>query len=818
MQEEMKKVKVKRSYIIVFVLIALLGLVLYVGTYSYTNISRVVDDIEAATVSDGRLVQTKNLLREISSAENSVKTYGLTKNSDYLDQYYNAINASDKIMDALIQSSGNSAYNTSLDLDLMDSLITKKFIILNSYLDLQNDYRVGIALDKVIANIETKAGSPEAKQSDGESKSSKERSFIQRLFNNKDKPVNKVEIGQIDAEIRSIKNQENRINRSIVAKEVELIMADKEVNAQIDSILYDFEIAENQYIALRSDKAAKEIRVINQQITLLFINTGLLVLFVIILITRYVRANNRFGVALERAKTRAEQLAETKERFLNNMSHEIRTPMNAISGFIKQLSSSKLDKKQREHVDIINKSSDYLLHIVDEVLVYNKLQNNQSKIDLRGFELDGLINDLKQVMTPSARKKGVALVTDVYTNTPNVLVGDPYKLNQILINVLGNAIKFTTKGSVNVQVSHKAKTDKQIDLIFKIVDTGIGMTDEQMTRIFEEFEQAEVTTTRQFGGTGLGLSITKKLVHLLNGTITVDSKKGIGTTFTITLPFDIGDQSDIFVIRGEESENTVLQDLSILVVDDEVYNRKLLMAILGKHDINLTEAENGIEAYEEVKRNRYDVVLMDTRMPVMDGIEATSKIRALPDKIDSQVPIIAISAAVSESDQQKYKAVGMNGFLPKPFKEADLIRQIGSVTGRQIAQMKEPSIETPIEDDALDFTHLNDLSNGDTTFYIDMLKTFVETIENGTSGIKKAVEDEDIDMVAEYAHRIASPCKHLNAMNLYHQLKAIENGIRNDELSMPEVTDLVSNVYKTASDITEKVKQKIIIEETNATK
>ena len=139
--------------------------------------------------------------------------------------------------------------------------------------------------------------------------------------------------------MKSIKNQENRINRSIVAKEVELIMADKEVNAQIDSILYDFEIAENQYIALRSDKAAKEIRVINQQITLLFINTGLLVLFVIILITRYVRANNRFGVALERAKTRAEQLAETKERFLNNMSHEIRTPMNAISGFIKQLSS-----------------------------------------------------------------------------------------------------------------------------------------------------------------------------------------------------------------------------------------------------------------------------------------------------------------------------------------------------------------------------------------------------------------------------------------------------------------------------------------------
>lgn len=801
--------KLKKSYIIVLVLVLLLGFVLFVGTYSYTNISRVVSDIEAATISDGKLVQTKNLLREISQAENSVKTYSLTKNSTYLDQYYTSIHVADDMMNGLMDSDSGMTEVSQLDLNLLDSLITKKFEILNSYLDLQNDYRVGIALDKVIQSIEKPSESTPEKDKEPTKHPNSPRSFIKKLFPVKEKQKEKVEINRIDEEIKAIKSQEDRINQSMVGKEIDLIMKDKEVTQQIDSIIYDFELAENQRVSLRSEKAAKEIRIINQQITLLFVNAGVLVLFVLLLIVRYVRANNRFGIALEKAKTQAEQLAETKERFLNNMSHEIRTPMNAIAGFIKQLAKSPLNNQQKEQVEIISKSSDYLLHIVDEVLVFNKLQNKQAKVEIKGFELHELVKDLHKVLEPSARKKGIQFKTNIHSKVPKIIKTDPYKLNQVLINVIGNAIKFTTKGRVSLSVSQRPISANKVEINFLVEDTGIGMTKEQMERIFDEFEQAEVTTTRQFGGTGLGLSITKKIVQLLDGSITVDSQKGVGSSFDIIIPVEMGDEADVFVLRESEDASKTLKDLSILVVDDEVYNRKLLLAILSKHSVNVTEAENGIEAFEEVKRNKYDVVLMDTRMPVLDGIEATKKIRACMDKIVATVPIIAISAAVSESDQATYKQVGMNGFLPKPFKESDLIRQIGTVTG-QLKPLPTGKVTPSLEANAdLDFRHLSDLSNGDAHFFLDMLETFVQTITKGLASIQKSIDQSDIDMVAEHAHRIASPCKHLNANALYACLKKIENGIRNDEITMKEVTELYAEVKELAQQVLTKVNAEI---------
>ncbi|MFT7592489.1 MAG: signal transduction histidine kinase/CheY-like chemotaxis protein [bacterium] len=801
----MKEIKVKSSYLIVFVLIALLGFLLFIGTYSYTNISRVITDIETATISDEKLIKTKNLLSEISLAENSVKTYGLTKDTEYLDQYYESIGFADGIMNELIEENRQTVNSSVLDLELMDSLISRKFDILNSYLELQNDYRVGIALDKVIARIETK--STESNQ-----EPTKERSFVKRLFNPNNKPQEKVKIDQIDTEIQAIKNQENRINKSIVAQELELIVKDKSITAEIDSILFEFEKAEAQRVAIRSDKAAKEIKKINQQITLLFLNAGLIVLFVILLIIRYVRTNNRFGVALKKSKERAEQLAETKERFLNNMSHEIRTPMNAIAGFIKQLSKSPLNVEQKEQVEIINKSADYLLHIVDEVLVFNKLQHNQSKIDKRAFDIRGLVQDLNYVLAPSAQKKGITLFTEVHKEVPKLLLGDPYKITQILLNVVGNALKFTTKGTVTVSVSQSFVYGKK-NIVFKVLDTGIGMTPEQQSRIFQEFEQAEVSTTRQFGGTGLGLSITKKLVQLLKGTITVESEKGIGTTFNVTLPLEIGSESDVYVIRNDSEGQADITGLNILIVDDEVYNRKLLKAVLGKYEVNITEVENGIEAFEEVKRNKYDVVLMDTRMPVLDGVEATKKIRGYHEKPVAIIPIIAITAAISESDQARYKSVGMNGFLPKPFKESQLIHEIGRVTGAEISG-PELSKGSTIKNDSnkLDFKHLKDLSNGDVDFFVDMLQTFCESLDKGMQSIKKSINEGNLDMVAEHAHRIAAPCKHLNAMGLYTPLKKIEKGLRSKELSLKDLKTVLTSIEKEAAQVLLVVRKKISTE------
>lgn len=809
-EKPMQRIKNQFSYIIVLVLVVLLALVVIIGSYNYVRISNTVRQVDETSRFDGRLIEAKNLLSTIQLAENNVKTYGLTKKQEYLEAYYASIDHADSLIEALHQLDGYSDHQLPLDLNLMDSLIAEKFEILNAYLEIQNDYRVDKALDKVLVQIEKKE---EPKPIEEESKPKfKPKSLIQRLFqkNKNDSTAESVELESIDQKVERVKRQEKKINQTKISQEFALILEDRTISDQIDAIVNEFESAEKSRIAGLSEEAAHEIRAINQQMTLFFVNAGLLVLLVIWLIFRYVRANNRFGSAQHKAKLQAEQLAETKERFLNNMSHEIRTPMNAISGFAKQLSKSQLNSEQEKQVNIIQKSSDYLLHIIDDVLAYNKLENNQEKLDNRGFNLKVLTSDLYQVLEPSAHSKGVVLKTDVHPDVPEVLIGDPYKLSQILINVIGNSIKFTSDGSVKLTVKREEGNDEHCRLQLKISDTGIGMTDEQLSRVFKEFEQAEVSTTRKFGGTGLGLSITQKLVQLLGGEMVVESTKGMGTTFTIYIPFGIGDERDVYVIREDEEQDIVLKDLNILVVDDEEYNRKLLAAILRNHKVQSTEVNNGREAVQEVKRNAYDVILMDSRMPVMDGIEATRILRGSKQKAIAEIPIIALSAAVSESDQELYKSVGMNGFLPKPFKESKLIEEIYRVTGHQLEQPGETTNEEGLLlNEELDFAHLKELSNGDKAFFEGMLETFVETLKSGLSNINSAAEEGDFESVEDHAHRIAAPCKHLAAKELYSKLKTLEKGIRLDEMESSEVISLLEEINIEAERVMDLVTERL---------
>jgi CheY-like chemotaxis protein len=346
---------------------------------------------------------------------------------------------------------------------------------------------------------------------------------------------------------------------------------------------------------------------------------------------------------------------------------------------------------------------------------------------------------------------------------------------------------------------------------FEIQDTGIGMTEEQLSIIFNEFEQAEISTSRKFGGTGLGLSITKKLVEILKGTINVESSVDKGTTFQIKLQFLKGNEEDVYVIREQDSEKVGLSDLSILVVDDEPYNRKLLCSILNRYSAAITEVENGQEAVVEATRNRYDVVLMDTRMPLMDGIEAAKIIRGSAIEYTSNVPIISISAATSEEDQTRYKKVGMNGFISKPFKESNLIREIIRVTNTtsiDSTALKYPS-DSKVKEGIMDFEELAALCAGDHLFFIDMLETFVRSMNEGLIGLKKGIVRKDMEMIADYAHKMSSPCKHISATKLYGLLKELERSVLSEKVEISLITKSVALVELEVISISEVAKEKL---------
>jgi CheY-like chemotaxis protein/HPt (histidine-containing phosphotransfer) domain-containing protein len=387
-----------------------------------------------------------------------------------------------------------------------------------------------------------------------------------------------------------------------------------------------------------------------------------------------------------------------------------------------------------------------------------------------------------------ASDKDLMISSNIQDSIPEVLIGDPHRLRQILLNLLSNSIKFTEYGAITIKASPVMLNNESVHLRLEISDTGIGMNATQLAKVFQEFEQAEVSTTRNYGGSGLGLSITKMLVDLHDGDIDIKSESGVGTTLIVELPFDIGSESDVISIQKTVVNSDKIKNLKILIVDDETYNRKLLTTILSKHDAIFTEVENGKEAVEEVKRNEYDIVLMDARMPVLNGIEAAIEIRKSEGKT-SRVPILALSAAVTEEDKKKYSDAGMNGFVAKPFSEDEIIGEISKVVSKKQTIKEVQQINKPVAEEKkstpssieLDFTELRKISNQDVKFYKDMLQTFISGTEEGMKKIDENLKVENWDSVAEFAHRISAPCRHLSALNLHSQLKEIEKRCRNKE-------------------------------------
>ncbi len=783
--------KVKFPYIIIIVLFSLLATVGIIGGFTYRTFTQVMNDAQLNGPTDIRIVLSKKFLTKLSRAENSVKSYSLTKDSIYLNKFYVTVEDSYRILEKF--KSKFDTNDTKVDFTVLDSLTDKKIDILSDLLILQDNYRVDIALDKVVNNIE---GIIVDAKADSEEDTKKKKGFFRRLFRRKKDQREKIKkekvaFSKIDDEVKTVKVEEGAINKNQVNQELELIRQDKEVTDKIQAIINDFEIQENLVVTELAKQSAVKIKRTNRQIAIFCILAGILVLFISYLIIRYIITNNRYRKALRKAKREAEDLAFTKERFLNNMSHEIRTPMNAISGFIDELADSPLNDGQRSQVNMIQKSCNHLLHIIDEVLTFTKLQHNKAKLDFSGFKVHELIEDIKNILNPLAEEKSIDLNITFSKDLPQILIGDSHRLSQILMNVTGNAIKFTNEGEVNIHVVSKKMDDNKLEVSFIIEDTGIGMSKNQIKKVFDEFEQAEVSTTRNYGGTGLGLSITKMLVELYNGSIDVKSKKGEGTTVNITIPFEVGENKDVVKVKNSNGYKLKKKSLKILIVDDEPYNRILLKTILEKNHIKTKEAENGRDAIDKLKKDNFDLILMDSRMPIMNGIDATKIIRRSQNAKIREIPIIALSAAVQEQDQLEYKAAGMNGFLSKPYKAEQLISKINELFDNDKDNAAPIATDHKNGEKKIDFSHLEELSDGDKEFYYDMLQTFVVGLKECVESLSEQKKVMEYNTIANDAHKMASPAGHLSANKLYTLLKSIEDearGNKNDDLIIRLIT------------------------------
>ncbi len=384
----------------------------------------------------------------------------------------------------------------------------------------------------------------------------------------------------------------------------------------------------------------------------------------------------RYQAELIKAKDDAEQGKRAKENFLANMSHEIRTPINGIIGLVHLLEKSEINESQKEIINLLSISSDSLLGVINDILDISKIEAGKFRIRFAETDIRLLISQVINLLNIRAKEKHIDLVLDVDEKLPNIIIADSLRLNQILMNLLSNAIKFTSVGSVTLKVEVLNAKSNNVQINFAIKDTGIGISQENLNRIFESFEQAEDQTISTFGGTGLGLSIVKKLAELKGGVLSVDSEEGKGSTFSFTRWYEFVEGKPAEKVVTEPEFLTSLKGMRILVAEDNPINKFLIVKILDSWEAETQVVENGQEALDILKDHDYDIILMDTYMPVMNGLEAIRRIRMghVPGK--DNIPIITFSAGVLDKDKETAINAGANDVVSKPFKVSVLHQKL----------------------------------------------------------------------------------------------------------------------------------------------
>jgi len=481
---------------------------------------------------------------------------------------------------------------------------------------------------------------------------------------------------------------------------------------------------------------------------------------------------------ISQRKKDAEELMraqKAKELFLANISHEIRTPINGIAGMADLLSQNPSAEDQALYLKAIKTASENLKVIINDILDLASIESGKLRFEKINFNLDKTIRSLVDTFRLQTQEKGIKLEYYKDPKIPNIYIGDPVRLNQILINLISNALKFTHQGSITVSVSIDQIKNKDYYLKFEIRDTGIGIPKTKLKTIFESFSQADASVTRKYGGTGLGLTIVRQLVRMQHGSITVSSEENNGSVFTVIIPYKTGisDEQTTGSKPGLNKE-LHLHNASVLLVEDNDINRLYAGSILKMWGCPFDTAENGEVAIEKLKSSHFDLILMDIQMPVMDGFEATKAIRQWS-SAKGKIPIIALTANATQRDIDKCLSIGMNDCLTKPFTQEDLIKVMDKHMGSKFHIVQSVNNKTVNnKNNKVDFSYLENVSGNNKSFIKEIAEAFIKSIPNSIHELDMHSENENWTELARVAHKIKPSITLLGVHNLKEKIVKLE--------------------------------------------
>ncbi len=493
------------------------------------------------------------------------------------------------------------------------------------------------------------------------------------------------------------------------------------------------------------------------------------------------------------ARQLAEDSTKAKEHFLSVMTHEIRTPLNAVIGLAHLLLEENPLPEQVEKLQAIKFSADNLMVIISDILDFSKIESGKIHFEHIEFDLADIFKGIGQSFSYRAKSSNLRLLFEIDPKLPKIIAGDPVRLNQILLNLAGNAFKFTEKGFIEVKALESRRDKDSVTVEFRVTDTGIGIPADKLETIFDSFTQASSETTRIYGGTGLGLTITRRIIELQGGKVGVRSKVGLGSVFTFSLTFGLPVQSAKVSYKLPETVEPAVQDLHdtrILLVEDNKMNQLVICKFLQKWGVQIDIAENGLEAINKLKESQYEVVLMDLQMPQMDGYKAAQYIRTRMDAPTRAVPIVALTASALLDVKRKVMEAGMNDFITKPFDPRELHLKILKYTN------KPKAAESPAAVPAAQYVNLNyleEISANNREFIRDMIRLFIRQTPEFTDNLKTACQTAQWADIRYLAHKMKSTIATVGIAELEPVMNQLET-FASQESNLAEVTQLANYI------------------------
>jgi PAS domain S-box-containing protein len=531
------------------------------------------------------------------------------------------------------------------------------------------------------------------------------------------------------------------------------------------------------------------------------------------MIARDITERKKVEDELINAKKIAEASVKEKEHFLSVMSHEIRTPLNSVIGLTHILLEDNPAPNQVEQLQAIKFSADNLMVIINDILDFSKIESGKIAFENIEFELSAIFKGIEQSFGYQAEANNLRLLFHQDASIPQVMTGDPVRLNQILLNLVSNALKFTEKGFIEVKARCLKKKDGQATIEFNVTDTGIGIPANKLATIFESFTQASSETTRKYGGTGLGLAITKKIIEMQGGEIHVKSKVGLGAVFTFRLTFGIPvkqPQSTIAFKLHEHVEPVVqdLQNVRILLVEDNKMNQLVVCKFLQKWGVHIDIAENGLEAIEKLKHNAYEIILMDLQMPQMDGYKAAQYIRNNMDDLARTVPIVALTASALFDVKRKVLDAGMNDFITKPFDPRELHLKILKYTLKKAKPLEVFLAPVTQETQYVNLSYLEEISANNTEFIRDMIRLFIRQTPQFLQMLHHACHTANWEDIKYIAHKMKSTLATIGIIELESVMMQIES-FATQENYLEEIIRLATYVTDVCTQVFDELNHKL---------